>query len=558
MKLEYTGKNVIIEDSEKPVKFKDDQISFESDSYIIKTCGYFLNTEECLKRYSCATLTELIIKLIEQAVIVPKILHGGYIIAVYNKQNSQFHIYNDLLSKHSLFYYFDKVSQSFFASDSFFETLNMVKDKRLPFTIDSLGIKMMFWHRMFYDNLTYINEIKFLKPFEYIVVNSGEMKLEKIDLPQMIDVSREDAANEIHQCFNKAVKLQYQKNEQEGYPQVTTLSGGMDSRTTFLYGLANGYTKQSGFCYGESTSADREYAQQLATKHHCEFYFHSIDNGDYLLKREELCKANEGQMLYSGPSGVYDSLRFYNTSGWGIVHTGLGGGEIMGDMRVAVNPPKWEKFIESLKYRLGKGKKDRTWESFVNSLKCDEEEKKRLEEMYHYYGDFNMFQSLNDMRRCLNGQKMAQYFGVEYVSPFLYEDFFCYMLQIPYSLTKDRKLYLYWQKKYNPKQFETPSTFQMGCSPENKMGYYAKRFYKYVVNKMGRKTGFDMTPIELWLKVNPKIKSAQDAWYETDMKKLEHKLAPSLIQLLTDVWNNGTAPQQNLLTATWTLSKIYD
>ena len=75
---------------------------------------------------------------------------------------------------------------------------------------------------------------------------------------------------------------------------------------------------------------------------------------------------------------------------------------------------------------------------------------------------------------------------------------------------------------------------------------------------MGRKTGYDMIPVELWLKVNPKIKQAQDAWYETDMKKLEHRLDPSLIQLLTDVWYKGTAPQQNLLTATWTLSRIYD
>ena len=78
------------------------------------------------------------------------------------------------------------------------------------------------------------------------------------------------------------------------------------------------------------------------------------------------------------------------------------------------------------------------------------------------------------------------------------------------------------------------------------------------MNRMGRKTGYDMVPVELWMKVNPKIKKTQDKWYETDMKKLEHLLDPSITQLLTDAWNNGTAPQHNILTATWTLSRIYD
>ena len=546
-----------IEESLTIGKFREDNISFESDAYIIKTFGYFLNKGECFERFSCDTLPELLCKMVEQDVQVPKILFGGYLIVVYKKKAHQLFIFNDLLSKHSVFYYYDKMSETFFASDSFFNTLKAVKENDLSFSIDSLGVKMMLWHRMFYDNLTYVNEIKFLRPFEYIVLNDGNVELKKMDFPQMIDVSMDEAANEIHQRFNGAVKLQYQKNEQAGYQQIATLSGGMDSRSTFLYGLANGYSNQLGFCYGESTSADYDCAQKLATKYHCEFFFHSIDNGNHLLKREELCKANEGQMLYSGPSGAYDSLCFYDTSRWGIVHTGLGGGEIMGDMRVADNPTKWEQLIEYLKYRLGKGKKDRTWASFVTSLKCNHEERKRLEDMYQYYGDFNLFQSLNDMRRCLNVQKMAQSLGIEYVSPYLYEDFFCYMLQIPYSLTKDRNLYVYWQKKYNPQQFETPSTFQLGCRPGNKFGYYAIRYYKYFVNKMGKKTKYDMIPIEHWIASNPNIARVQHEWFEEDMKSIQHRVNDSIVKLLLDSWNKNAASRFNILTATWALDHIY-
>lgn len=427
--------------------FKGDQISYETSDVAIYTAGMFLNVEECLNEYLCKNVPELILKLVGENTPVPKVLHGSYVIAVYQKPTDRLMVFNDLLSKHSVFYSIDEKSKCLMLSDSFFETVSMVKEHGLPCTIDEIGVKMMLWQRMFYDDVTYVKEIKFLRPFDYLVMENGILEVRRIARDEMLGVSMEEAASEIHQRFNKAVALQFRKNEKCGFPQVATLSGGMDSRSTFLYGLENGYTNQTCFCYGESTSADYEYARDLAIRNGCSFFFHPIDNGSHLLERDEICEANEGQMVYSGPSGTYDSLRFYDTSHLGIIHTGLGGGEIMGDMRVAENPDGMKRLVEALKYKLGKGKKDRTWESFVNSLRCNAVELQRLEAFYKDYADFNEFQSLNDIRRCLNSQKIAQSFGVEYVSPFLDEDFFCYMLRIPYELTKDRRLYIYWQKK---------------------------------------------------------------------------------------------------------------
>lgn len=556
MKAVYKEQSLTVKDIQNSVKFKNDNISFESDEYAIKTCGFFLNTSECLKEYSCQNIVELLCKIVEQGKQVPLVLHGCYLVVFFNKRSNQLYIINDLLSKHSSYYYYDKNTKTVLFSDSFLSTIELVKENKFAFSIDTLGVKMMLWHRMFYDDLTYVREIKFLRPFEYLEIINGELNVKTINRPDMLNVSMDEASEDINRLFNKAVRLQYQKNEENGYPQITTLSGGMDSRTTFLHGLSNGYREQMCYCYGESTSADYKYSRLLAIKNNCNFYFHPIDGGNHLFEREEMCKANEGQIVYSGPSGVYDSLRFYNTDQWGIVHTGLGGGEIMGDMRVADNPTKSERIIESLKYKLGKGKKDRSWESFFRSLRCTEEDRKRIEEFKRHYSDFNEFQSLNDMRRCLNAQKMAQSFGIEYVSPFLYEEFFCYMLRIPYSLTKDRKLYLYWQKKYNPEQFKTPSTFQLGCKPGNKIGYFAKRFYKFVVNKMGKKTKYDMIPIEQWMAINPNIAKTQEEWFKMDMANIQSKADDSIAHLLLDSWKSNAAIRPNVLTATWVLSRI--
>lgn len=555
MKGEYSVLSFDIKDNVSKKNFDKDIIFYESEDFVIRSFGMFLNTSEGLERYNCENTIKLIKTLYLHNIPFPTVLNGSYVVVLYDIKNNRMCLCNDLLSKHALYYYYDENSGQLLFADSFFDVLEMVKNKGLPYTIDELGVKMMMWQRMFYDNVTYIREIKFLRPFDHLIVENGKFEIKRISREQMYDdISMEAAASEIHKLFSKAVKLQYAKNQEYDFPQIATISGGMDSRSTFLYGLANGYTEQTGFCYGESSSTDYHYALQLAKKNNCQFFFHPIDNGYHLLERDEMCNANEAQAVYSGPSGAYDSLKFYNTDGWGIVHTGLGGGEIMGDMRVNETLKGTERIMEKLKYRLGKGKKDRTWESFVSSLRCTDEERKRLETFYRDYNDFNEFQSLNDMRRCLNLKKMGQAFGVEFVSPFLYEDFFCYMLRIPYKLTKGRQLYLYWQKKHNPKQFETPSTFQMGCKPGNKLGYYVKRFYKYAVNRMGYKTKYDMVPIEQWMAVNPRIEETQQKWFEEDLKFINDKT--SLHRLLSEAWRNNTASRQTILTAMWALKEI--
>lgn len=537
-------------------RFSCDEVSYDDGELQIYTCGLFLNAEDCQKEYNCASIAGLIKKIISDGKNAPEVLHGSYLLVVYNKQKNCLYVYNDLLSKCSVFYRYDEASRCLLISDSFLGIVNMSKEKILPCTIDELGVKMMMWHRMFYDDVTYIREIHFLRPYEFLECHDGRLERKTIARLPMLDVSIDEAAGEIHRLFSNAVRLQYEKNERNGYPQIATISGGMDSRSTFLYGLANGYSEQQGFCFGESTSTDYEYARNFAVKNGCQFFFHPIDLGNHILLRDELCEANEAQMVYAGTSGIYDSLAFYRTDKWGIVHTGLGGGEIMGDMRVADKLEGVDRLIETLKYRLGNGKKDRTWESFYSSLRCTDEDRSRIDLMKNNYQDFNEFQSLNDLRRCLNGQRIGKFYGVEFVSPFLNEDFFSYMLRIPFSMTKDRKLYIYWQKKYNPAQFSTPSTFQMGCSPGNKLCYYGKRLWKYAVNRMGRKTKHDMVPLEFWKAQNPLIEKKQQQLFNSDISTLKGSIDSGLTKILSDAWDRNAAPHENILTATWALRKI--
>ena len=113
MKAVYKELSLNVKDIQNAVKFKDDNIIFESDEYVIKTCGFFLNTSDCLKEYSCKNIVELLCKIVEQGKQVPLVLHGSYFIVFFNKRSNLLYIFNDLLSKRSLYYYFDK-GTSFF------------------------------------------------------------------------------------------------------------------------------------------------------------------------------------------------------------------------------------------------------------------------------------------------------------------------------------------------------------------------------------------------------------------------------------------------------------
>lgn len=537
-------------------RFKEDSVSYESEDYQIATTGYFLNTAECLQKYHCNDLVELIITLCKNEIPISKVLYGGYIIVVYMKKTRKIQIFNDLLSKHSIYYSYEKESGQLFISDNFFEVVEMLKEKGLPYTIDELGVKMMLGHQIFYDDVTYVNEIKFLCPFKYITIVNNDFIIDDIQREEELDITMDEAAHSLHCLFKKAVMLQYEKNENNGYPQVTTVSGGMDSRSTFLYSLQCGYTSQKCYNYAETGSADFYIAEELTQKYNCGFYFHSLGKGNFLKDRDKLCVANEGQMSYAGTTGTMDCLTFFNTKEFAIIHTGLGGGEIMGDVCSSEHPNKREKLVNSLRYRLGKGKKDFGWSTFLTSLDCTEEECERIRTIQKKYRDFSEFQNLNDMRRCLNAQKIAFYCGCYYVSPFLYEDFFCYMLRIPYKLKRDRQLYLHWQKAYNPQQFETKSTFRLGVTSNNTMIYYAKRFGVYIINKFGGKSHYDMNPIEYWKKYDPTINSLQEELYSYDMRLIKNNTNEVLYKYINDRWAQNLTARENILTATWALTRL--
>ena len=43
------------------------------------------------------------------------------------------------------------------------------------------------------------------------------------------------------------------------------------------------------------------------------------------------------------------------------------------------------------------------------------------------------------------------------------------------------------------------------------------------MNKMGKKTKYDMIPVEQWMAINPNIAKTQEEWFEMDMVNIQSK-----------------------------------
>ncbi|MCI9132645.1 MAG: hypothetical protein HFI31_00445 [Lachnospiraceae bacterium] len=540
MKGIYNLKSKGLKVNNSPQKFNEDAINYENDFWSIVSQGFFLNEIELKEKYHVSDTFELLLCLINETDgEISRLLYGSYVIVAFDKIRQRLIICNDLLSKHSLYYAIIRDTgmneEVLIFSDSYFETIDQANKLGAKLTIDLLGIKMMNRHRIFYDDITYLKEVKFLKPYKWIDVIDNDVIVKGINIPKEDDrIEAENIITKCNQLFEKAVKEQYHKNVNYGYKQVVTLSGGMDSRTTFLYGLKAGYKNQICYTYAEADSMDFQIAQSIADNEGCQFFFHSITNGNFLMKRNEIAEENEGQMVYGGATGTYESICMYDTSQWGIVHTGIGGGEIMGDLCVA--------------------DEQKGWKRFEDSLDCTEQERERLKFMRSEYDGYNQFSNLNDIRRCLNSQKTAQRF-CEYMSPFLYEPFFNWMLTIPYEIKKERKLYLKWLEKYCKTNY--PSTFKFGAKKDSKMNYYLRRCINYISNKSGRKTIYDMNPYQYWEKTNIELVNKLTELYETDLNELMGKIDNDIVKVIQEDWDIANINKKiNILTTTWALCKF--
>lgn len=521
-------------------KFYQDSFIYEDDDYQIYTYGYFLNDEALFKEYQVDSIQQLLLTLLREHTVLSAKLKGTFLITVLDKSSGNIFVYNDLLSKESLFYYTD--DRIFAASDDYYQLLDFCRESQLPLTPDSLGLKMMTYTMVFYDDVTYFNEIKFLKPFNYIHIYDNQLHIQNIALPSpLTSMAEKDVINTLDNLFQNAVAEQHSKNERYGYDTISTLSGGMDSRAVLLYlRKLDKNRKITCYCYGETGSMDHEVAHQIASTFDYPFSFHSLNTGNFITNRDAMVDAIRGQMYYAGTTGLYDTLLTFKLNNVGIIHSGIVGGEILGDNCQDEN------------------KDGKSWSDFIHSLHLNNNEEERMKRIAESYSSYNYFVCLNETRRCVVSQKMAKHFNCEYCSPFLDEQFFSFMLTVPYAMKHKRLLYVNWQKKCNPEMFDFKTTHWLGASAGNEFSFFCRKVVRSILRRLGGKIKPDMNPFDYWNKTNPAIGTFLVNTFQQDRGVLQKALPPDILAQLERDWSQANLfNKMALLTSTRTLLHYY-
>lgn len=446
-------------------------------------------------------------------------LHGHYAFCVWNKQTNTLTVGNDLLSKQSLFYYYQ---EGFFAfATTFFDMVSLLKAENRTLTLNEKALEHMCEEGVFATHETYYKEVHFLLPYHSLQfdVDKLQFSLQKQQQPPLQKrVSSKQAVAKLDQLFREGCRLQVEKNQKNGYRQYLTLSSGMDSRMVFSYVMD--ILKDSGqdpssvtlLTYAEKGSLDDTVSQAISEDYGCPRHFEDLSGGAFMMNRENILKQNEGQMYYAGSTGAYNALKAYSKQQMGLVHTGIGGGEIMGDI---IHPEG----------DTARGS---------------------------YYPLLNQEINIMDLRTCLNFEKTTSCF-CKAVSPFLYEDFFEYVLTLPASLKRRRKLYSRWYLQAS--KINYPTTYFYGKVTEKSsfLSLLNRRIKNLFKKFTGRKDRFDMNPFFYWYKHHPELRSYLSATYEQDKQKLKGHVSAKMLDAFDHAFAKDVFYKLRVLTASGTL-----
>ena len=506
---------VEIQYSPRIEKFSTDNFVFEDDQFKIVCEGMIVNSADLLNKYHCAGLQDVIRSIMTESDFASLLqaFCGNYVICCYDKAVGKLYLGNDLLSKRPVYYY---GGSTFLFDSSFFGLTETAKRLGLPLDISQRGaMEMLRLHSFLLDH-TYVTQIRFLEPYQYIVADlqSGDTRIVDIPivLPQNMGKDEDAAVEKLNSIFSEYCRKMLTKSTHAGFRTCFSISGGMDSRAV-LYQTIPWMEKSSRmplcFSYGAANCMDLRIASRIAEEKGCDLHIQELSDGSFLLDREELLSRNEGQMYYCGTTGLLGAIKALNTQEIGVVFSGLGGGEIMGDIDVDV--PDRTAETEMFHQLFGK---------VCTSQAEIQELTEHAMEKYHSYNTFFHFMDL----RVNNNFRLTAGADFEVFSPFLQEDFFIQTLSIPLKWKKERKFYLKWFSGYMRSDIPTIS----GIGKIRKIKYpwmVTLRDYAIAAHKrlFGIRSKWNMNPLKEWMDASPELQEKLSSMFLGDIDAIKAK-----------------------------------
>lgn len=509
------------------VKFEAEKVCAENERYLVHFDGILLNHA---KPVQDGERFEMLTGLYEQyGAEMTAHLKGQYNLVIRDKLGQKTLVTNDLLSRRPMYYCVQE--KCLFYAAGYNDLLELLGEENAPLSFSAEAVERMALTGALGGTQTYVKEASYLAAYQTIVFDERNGSTEMVTVQPLAAPSAsttEEAAAVFDRLFTAAVKAQFDKNIEYGYDQRMALSGGMDSRACLLKAVACGYDREiTCVTYSQTGSIDENVSRQIAFDNRLDYVFYPMDAAVFMTRLQDAMRCNECQQSSIGSTGARTMARLLDQTRSGIMHVGLCGGELMGDLVTAQGSG-----MRSLLMRLG--------------LAGTEGMQFALDSREY----------LDHLRACQNFTQMFLD-GCETVSPFMDEDVVQFVRGVEPALLYRRSLYREWMKKYIPNPY--PTTYFCGpitISPVREAGVkLANALVKRVFGVSKR----DMNPMELWLKTRPDIAEECRRSFEAGMEEIQKAgLAASALDAIRQSWQCGGEAQFYALTAIQAVREILE
>ncbi|MCR4621554.1 MAG: 7-cyano-7-deazaguanine synthase [Clostridiales bacterium] len=499
-------------------KFKEEKINSESSSFVFQLDGVLLNWEKPQKPEE--RLSQFVDLYKTEGERILRSIKGAFVFAFYDKEKKNLLISNDRMCKRSLYYY---ISDNMIAyAESYLDLLSLLSTGKNQMNVNVDALQAMVSCGAIDGTQTYVRQIKYLGAFESLIVYLNEWRADIISFyPEdtCIEKTPDTLIDSFDKAFSKAVELQFKKNKEYGYHQYIALSGGMDSRACLLQALKNGDSRDIiCFNYSQSWSLDHRVSMQISIDHKLDYLHYPMDAAVFLKRLEESENCNECQQSGAGATAARTMAELLQDEKIGIIHTGLCGGELMGDLiQIGTRTQKTAALLRRL--------------SLSKNGDCI----------------FDRWKYFDNVRSCNNFSSMFREFG-ETISPFLDEDVVTLVLNIDPKLLFWRSFYRNWMQKYLPNDYET--TFFYGPITISPYKELVKKSVALIKKGIVGTNDREMNPFEYWVKKQPELEKLLCDKYTIGINYLLHKRVPeNIMTVIRNGWKQNWLKKLYVLTA---------
>ena len=492
-------------------RFANDKVEAESTSFTILGDGIVLNKKEITGNQTSYSSLKDFYQHCYDAPSDIKQLIGPFAAVVYNKEKHNGIAFGNQTGDSSVFYGYNKETGALYLSNNF----NAVFERCCPCNICEKAAHYLLTYGFIVDNSTIADGVYKLQAGKFLRFDTNGVKVEqyhRFSFHDKINITLDDAIEQVDVLFRKAVKRCFEKDLEYGYHQhLADMSAGLDSRMTNVVAKDLGYTNIVNISYSQSNSDEQKIAQQVSLSLGNTLYHRSLDDATFIYEMKETIHEEYGMAYAHGITGGRQFLRLIDFDQFGLEHTGQIGDVVISQFFAKTTP---------LKDCNAKRMSDILPQRFP--LKTE---------------DFSTNEEYAFYTRAFQGALSSHYIRANYtyaVSPFLDPELLQFCASLPDEIRASHRLYWSWIDRKYPLYGKIPSTRKrqyqgMGMNQVfrlylNKLIFKTQRKIRKISCSIGltgnSASANNMNPFQYWYENNEKLRNFVANYYQENQSIL--------------------------------------